>query len=281
MHPSRIVCLSAEAAETLALLGESDRIVGGPGAFVSARRVLHPWVHPVPAVDGISALEPDLVLGSGHQHADILGPLAQRGIAVHLFAQSSVSSILEMIRVIGALVGRDQGAAAHAASLEWRIEAIRAHSQNERRPRIYFEEASEPSISASGWIDELIEVAGGVNCFPELAARSRRDERVVQDPDKVAQREPDIIVALANAQSFDRARVTRANWKHVPAVMNGEIHSIDPALIQQPGPVALTQGLDALHLIVESWRERRTRVFHTAFKPVAMTAVDGPTERVA
>jgi iron complex transport system substrate-binding protein len=126
----------------------------------------------------------------------------------------------------------------------------------------------------------LIDIAGGTNCFPELAARSRQEERIVHDLDEVIRRDPDIIIGSWHGQPLQFAQIeARSGWRHMSAVINGEVHEIEAALIQQPGPGALTQGLDALHRIVEFWRERRSRMFHTAFVP-SMTAVDA-SERVA
>ena len=79
-------------------------------------------------------------------------------------------------------------------------------------------------------------------------------------------RAPDIIVAALNGKAFDRESfLQRHGWADVPAVWNGEIHEIPSSLLLQPGPAALTDGLDALHSIVEDWREHRTRMFQTAF----------------
>jgi iron complex transport system substrate-binding protein len=285
-HPSRIVCLNPETAEILCLFDEGDRIVGLSGSVAqlpeAQQRKPRLSIQTDSCVERICALAPDLVLGSGQKHSSALAALAQRGIAVHLFNPSSVRSIVSMIRIVGALVGRDHVAASYAANLEWRIEALRARANEEQRPRVYFEEWQEPSISAGTWTSELIDIAGGINCFPDLAARHRQEERIVGDLDEVVRREPDIIVTAWNGkQSRLELIESRDGWKHLPAVVNGEVHEIDASIIQQPGPAALTQGLDTLHRIVESWRERRTRVFHTAFVPRVMSAVADPAERVA
>lgn len=283
-HPSRIVCLSTEASETLCLLGEGDRIVAFSGSTARLPAECHarPRVslQASSCIDRVCELEPDLVLGLGELHADVLGGLAQRGVAVHLFNQRSVRGILDMIRVIGGLVGRDDAAAHLAATLEWRVEAIRARSANERRPRIYFEEWDEPSITASSWVSELIAIAGGDNCFPELAPQRRPEARVIHDGDEVVHRAPDIIVAAWNGKPFRHASVVgREGWFEIPAVMNGEVHQIPSSAILQPGPAALTDGLDALQRIVESWRERRSRMFQTAF--ASRLDLAGERERVA
>jgi transposase-like protein len=41
------------------------------------------------------------------------------------------------------------------------------------------------------------------------------------------------------------------------AVRDGELHEIKSPLILQPGPAALTDGLDAIHEVVRQWSERQ------------------------
>jgi len=269
-HPSRIVCLTAETTETLYLLGEQRRIVGISGFTArppEARRE-KPRVAVAAAeerLERIVTLAPDLVLGFGDLQADVLAALAQQGIAVHLFNQRSVRGILDMIRVLGGMVGCDDKAANLAASLEWRVEAIRAAtSEYDRRPRVYFEEWDEPQISAIGWVGELIEIAGGEDCFADLGESADAADRIIADPAEVARRAPDIVIGSWCGRKFRPERVAqRAGWEDIPAVRNGELYEIKSSLILQPGPAALTDGLEELHRIVQLWRERRTRLFQT------------------
>lgn len=282
-HPSRIVCLSAETTETLCLLGEGDRIVGfsAPACRLPVAQHRKPRVsiYTGTRIERICALEPDLVLGSGAAHGAVLGALAQRGIAVHLFNQRSVRGILDMIRVVGGMVGCAERAADLAARLEWRIEAVRVRSPGEHKPRVYLEEWAEPAISASAWVSELIGIAGGINCFSDLAEGARQEDRIVESFDEVVRRAPDIVISASNARTFQRERIARRpGWRHLPAVVNGELHRIDP-LSLQAGPAALSEGLDQLARIIDNWRERRSRMFHTALMPsVAMHSA--PSEAV-
>lgn len=283
-HASRIVCLSAETAETLCLLGQEHRIVGfsGPCDRLPATQHRKPRVsiYTGTRIDRISALEPDLVMGCGEAHGEVLGHLAQRGIAVHLFNQRSIRGILDMIRVVGGIVAREEQAAHLAGSIEWRVEAVRARTGEERRPRIYLEEWDEPSITASSWVSELIEIAGGINCFSDRTS-SRQEDRIVHDLDEVARRAPDIIIASWTDKAFQQGRIEeRRGWRRIPAVVNGEVHGVEPSLLQ-PGPAALTEGLNELHRIVENWRERRTHMFRTAFMPVVTAQSESAAERVA
>jgi ABC-type Fe3+-hydroxamate transport system substrate-binding protein len=51
----------------------------------------------------------------------------------------------------------------------------------------------------------------------------------------------------------------RPGWEAVPAVRDGEIHEIKSAIILQPGPAALTDGLRALTGLIQGWDARRLR----------------------
>ena len=101
-------------------------------------------------------------------------------------------------------------------------------------------------------------IAGGDDIFPERAQASLGRDRIIADPLEVVARAPDIIIGSWCGKKFRPERVAaRAGWHAVPAVRDGELHEIKSPLILQPGPAALTDGLDALHRIVAAWSLRR------------------------
>ena len=255
-YPRRIVCLTEETTETLYLLGEGDRVAG-----VSGYTVRPPEARQKPRVsafiharyDKIEALRPDLILGFSDLQADIAAELVKRGYPVVVFNQRSVAEILQMIRIVGALVGRADRAASLVAELEHGLDTTRAQAaQLTRRPRVFFEEWDAPLISGIRWVEELVEIAGGDPVFPELRDAKLAKHRIV-NPDEVVQRGPEVIVAswCGKAVRADRIR-SRPGWDRVPAVRLGHIHEIKSALILQPGPAALTDGLTQLHKAISA-----------------------------
>ena len=125
-----------------------------------------------------------------------------------------------------------------------------------RRPRVYFEEWDEPMISGIGWVSELIEVAGGIDVFKNLSGQKSAKDRIVS-PDAVIAAQPDIIVGSWCGKKFVPAKfAARPGFDAIPAVRNGFLREIKSALILQPGPAALTDGLDALERIVAEWSAR-------------------------
>ena len=262
MFPAeRIVCLTEETVETLYLLGEDRRIVGVSGYAVRPPRVRRekPRVAAFISadVDKILALEPDLVLTFSDLQADIVATLIRRNVAVHAFNQRDVAGILDMIRTLGALTGAAEAADALARSLAEKLAVVRGRSATSRRPRVYFEEWDDPMITGIRWVAELVETAGGVDVFPELSRRKSAKDRIVSARDVIAAA-PDIIVGSWCGKKFVPAKVTaRDGFADVPAVRTGWLREIKSALILQPGPAALTDGLDALVAIIDEWRAQQ------------------------
>ena len=263
--PCRIVCLTEETVETLYLLGEDKRVVGVSGYAVRPPQVRRekPRVSAFISADfeKILALEPDLVLTFSDLQADIAAELIRRNVAVHAFNQRDVAGILAMIRTLGALVGAVDKAEALARSLEEKLDAVRARTaRSRRRPRVYFEEWDEPMISGIKWVSELIEIAGGIEVFPTLADRKNARDRILTTDDVIAAA-PDIIVGSWCGKKFVPAKVAaRPGFAKIPAVREGALFEIKSPLILQPGPAALTDGLDQLVRIVAGWAESRESI---------------------
>ncbi len=261
-YPQRIVCLTEETTETLYLLGEEHRIVGISGFTVRPPRARKEK----PRVSAFTSarfrrvldLEPDLILGFSDLQADIAAGFIRQGIDVRVFNQRSVTGILDMIRSLGGMVGCQAKAEALAFELETGLAAIRAQAATlSRRPRVYFEEWDEPLISAIGWVGELIGIAGGDNCFPELARESLGKDRIIAEPDEVVRRAPEIIFGSWCGKKFRPGRVAeRPGWEVIPAVRDGQLFEIKSAVILQPGPGALTEGVSQMAALISRWADR-------------------------
>ncbi len=260
--PRRIVCLTEETVETLYCMGEEDRIAGVSGYAVRPPRVRKekPRVGAFISADvpKILALEPDLVLTFSDLQAGIVADLVKAGIAVHAFNQRDIAGIFAMIETLGSLIGEPEKSAALCEELQARLTAARVRSAAlPVRPRIYFEEWDEPMISGIGWVSELIEIAGGIEVFPDLATRKSAPERIVTNEDVIAAR-PDIIIGSWCGKKFVPERVkARPGFAALPAVQENFLREVKSTIILQPGPAALTDGLAAIEAIVAEWLEAR------------------------
>jgi iron complex transport system substrate-binding protein len=248
--PRRIVCLTEETVETLYLLGEQDRIVGVSGYAVRPPRVRRekPRVSAFISADipKILALEPDLVLAFSDLQADIAADLARAGVAVHVFNQRDIAGILAMIRTLGALVDATGRADQLAKHYEQRLAEIASVVRPAPKPKVYFEEWDDPLISGIGWVSELIAIAGGEDILPGLRFQQSAKDRIIS-LDMVRDAAPDVILASWCGKKVvpDSIR-QRPGWSEIPAVRNNRIVEIKSPLILQPGPAALTDGLDAI-----------------------------------
>jgi iron complex transport system substrate-binding protein len=259
--PKRIVCLTEETVETLYLLGEQDRIVGISGYVVrpSQARREKPRVSAFTSANirKILALKPDLVLTFSDLQADIAADLIRRGLAVHAFNQRGVAGILDMIGMLGALVGASERAEELVGTLEAHLAEARKRADNlKKRPRVFFEEWDDPLISGIGWVSELVEIAGGIDIFGDRAKQAAAKDRVVTIDDVIA-REPDLIIGSWCGKKFRPERVAaRSGFAQTPAVQHQDLYEIKSSLILQPGPAALTDGLAELQRIIERWATR-------------------------
>jgi len=257
--PERIVCLTEETTETLYLLGEDWRIVGISGFTVRPPRARKekPKVSAFTSarIDRIVELRPDLVLAFSDLQADIAAALVRAGIEVHVFNHRSVEEILRTVRILGGMIGCEAKARDLVAELVGGLDAIRTRAATlPHRPRVYFEEWDEPQISGIRWVSELIGIAGGEDCFPELARESLGRNRIIADGLEVPRRAPDIILGSWCGKRFRPEHVAaRAGWAEVPAVRSGFVREIKSPLILQPGPAALTDGVSEIQKIILEW----------------------------
>lgn len=256
--PRRIACLTEETTETLYLLGQQDRIVGVSGYTVrppEARKKPKISAFTTAKIDKILSVEPDLVLAFSDLQADIVRDLLKRGVTVFAFNQRSVAEILDMIRTLARLTGVPERGEALVAELTAGLDRIRqAASRFPRRPRVFFEEWHDPLISGIRWVEELIQIAGGEPVFPELRHEQGAQGRIV-DPAEVARRQPEVVFASWCGRKVQPEWIrSRPGWADTPAVRNGEIHEIKSAVILQPGPASLTEGVRQIHAILSNAR---------------------------
>ena len=260
--PQRIVCLTEETTEWLYLLGQESKIVGISGYTVRPRRAREekPKVSAFLSakIDKILALKPDCVFGFSDLQADIANLLIRSGIQVTVFNQRSVDEIFSMLYQVAAMVGEVNQGEIRLKQFRENLNAIQTAASNfKRRPIIYFEEWDEPRISAIRWVSELITIAGGDDCFPELAIMPMGKDRIIADDQSIVSRAPDIIIGSWCGKKFRSEKVSqRAGWESIPAVKNNQLFEIKSADILQPGPAALTDGVAQLHQIIQQWQSK-------------------------
>ncbi len=258
----RIACLSTEAAETLYALGAEDCVAGISGFTVrpARARAEKPRISGFSSskIERILAVRPDLVIGFSNLQADICRDLAKAGVEVHLFNQRSMAGILQMVRVLAAMVGRQEAGEALVGQLQQQIDRVREQVKRcEHRPRLYFEEWNDPLMCGIGWVSEAMELAGGIDVFADLACRQDAGGRIIADSGEVVRRAPDIILASWCGKKFQPDAVrNRPGWDAIPAVRDDMLFEIKSPDILSPGPAAITEGLRQISDIIMRWQEK-------------------------
>ena len=257
--PQRIVCLTEETTEWLYLLGEQARIVGISGYTVRPRQAREekPRVSAflTAKIDKILELRPDCVFGFSDLQADIAAALIRHGVQVTVFNQRSVAEIFSMLYQVAAMVGQEARGMVLLERMQARLAAIeRAAADLPRRPRVFFEEWDEPHISAIRWVSELVGIAGGDDCFAEVSLQALGKDRIIADGAEIVRRNPDIVIGSWCGKKFRAEKVVaRPGWEAVSAVRDGQLFEIKSADILQPGPAALTDGVEQVHKIILAW----------------------------
>lgn len=251
--PQRIVCLTEETVETLYLLGCLDRVVGVSGFAVrppQVRRIPRVGVFLEADIPRILELKPDLVLCFSDLQAGIAAALLRAGVEVVGFNQRTLAEVYRAMLVTGAVVGKSAEAELLVGGMQQRVDEKRQAATGRRRLRVYFEEWMDPLISAIGWVHDLMDVVGADNVFAGRAEGRAARDRVVQSQD-VVNANPEVIIGSWCGRMFKPQKVAqREGWQRITAVERKALYEVKSTIILQPGPAALTDGLDALEAIM-------------------------------
>ncbi|MSQ15620.1 MAG: cobalamin-binding protein [Dehalococcoidia bacterium] len=259
-YPKSIVCLSSGCADILYRIGAWDRVVGVSGFThlpADAQRKAKVGGFTTIYVDKVLELKPDLVISYSHLQANIAAQLVASGVNVLALNQRSIQEILNTVLLLGSVVGREEQAEQLAARMSADLdEAARAASELLHHPRVFFEEWSSPIISASRWISESIELAGGVDIFPELRNVVKGRDRAVE-PSEVLTRDPEIVVASWCGRKVDLQSIyKREGWEDISAVRNKQVYWLKSKDILEAGP-SLVAGVRELHRIIAEVSDKR------------------------
>ena len=257
--PNRIICLTEETTEILYELGAEDLIVGISGYTVRPKRARKekPRVSAFSSakIDKIIELKPDLVLGFSDIQSDICSELIKKGINVLCFNQRSVEEILNVINLLGRIINQADKAQSFVKKIKIKLDQISSSSNKlQVKPKVYFEEWNDPLITGIKWVSELIEIAGGIDIFKKKSFEPLALNRIIKNPDIIVKENPDIIIGSWCGKKLKKEEITcRDGWDKINAVRNNQVYEIKSPLILQPGPAALTDGLDEIFKIILKW----------------------------
>lgn len=236
----RLVSMMPAVTEWIIALGATDRLV--------ARTDFdhHPALDTLPSVGGgltpsiewLAARRPDLVVAwPDAPSRSVVSRLEQTGIAVYTAPVESIDQALGVVEDLGTLLGLPGPAAAAAAEVRVGLDSVRAAVEDRPSPRVLFLIGLDPLMAAGPgtFLDELVTTAGGRNAIADLDLlwpQLSLEEAVKRAPDV-------IIVGTAAVDDPATLLAGRAGWRDLPAVRAGAVHTVDPDVVNRPGP-----GLD-------------------------------------
>jgi len=249
-HPHRVICLLPSVTDTVFALGSGDDVVAVSDYTTSPPAALKkPSIGSLvkPSIETILSFHPDLVLGTEIPgSAETATQLEAVGIPVYLIDPRGLAGILHSVESIGQALNRGTQAAALDASLEKRIEAVRARTAGKPAPRVLVPIWYDPiiTIGKHAFITEILETAG---------AKSVTDDLTPDWPqislETVITRAPDSLLLIRGGKIDISVLQKRPGWSSLPAIQTGKVYYVNSG-IQEPSPVAI----DAL--------EELTKEFH-------------------
>ncbi len=235
----RIVTLVPSFADDVYAIGAGGELVG-VSAFTDWPQAKQlPRVADSSSVDAeaILTLRPTAVIGIPAQ-ARLTEPLRRAHVRVVLLSDDAYDRIFENLQIIGALTGRELQARATIARLRRETSALQARTKGfVRRPSVFVVLGSGPiwTAGANSYITTLIALAGGANAASDLHAAYGQ-----YSGEALLRHQPDMLVADA-ATNLD-AVLDREPWHSLRAVRLRHVYSVDPDLLERPGP-SYNQGL--------------------------------------
>ena len=251
---TKVVALTASDCEILAALGAEDTLVGRGEYCDYPESILE-----VPAVQSgadtnleqIIALEPQVVImAKMAQTEEQVAALEKAGIRVVVSDAQDIEGVYTAIRLIGALVGRNDEAEAMVADMQSTFADIAAKSENTGKT-VYFEVSPlQWGLWTAGkgtFMDELATMCGLTNAFADVEGWAEISE------EQVLERDPDYIVTISMYYGEGPTPVeeikSRAGWDALKAVQNDAIFNADSNEVSRPGP-RLKDAAEALYTFV-------------------------------
>ncbi|NIT36460.1 MAG: ABC transporter substrate-binding protein [candidate division Zixibacteria bacterium] len=246
--PRRIISTSPEMTELLFAVGAGSRVVGvvrGCDWPPAARALPSVGDFSNVSIERVAALEPDLIITTGHEQKRIVAQLESLGVPTVAFLASDIAAFRRNVKAVGVMVGEERRATALLAEFDAELSAVESEAGDvpaAARPRVYLEISPEPlmTVAEGSFVHEAISLAGGVNVGAGLP---RPYSRI--DPEAVIARDPEVII-LCHDAATPEVVAARTGWSRVAAVEEGRIYKANPDLVLRAGP-RLGEGVALLH----------------------------------
>lgn len=232
----RIISLVPSVTETIFALGGEDKLVGVTTYCdypEEAKKKQKVGDFSNPSIERIMFLRPDLVFATAPEQSKIINKLKTLGIDVITVQPESYSEIIESIKEIGSLLGKEKRAEEILNGLEDDLKSLkRLVEKIKEKRKVYIELDCNPlfTVGKNSFLNELIELSGGEN----IAGYTEQTYFAI-NPEIVVKSDPEVIILAYPSEGKSVKR--RIGWKRITAVKENRVYSdIDWKLITSPGP---------------------------------------------
>jgi iron complex transport system substrate-binding protein len=247
----RIISLAPSITEILYCLNLDDEIVGVttfcnyPAKALKKEKI---GTFSTPDVEKILSLKPDIIFATSLEQKFIVKKLKQLNLNIHISAPSNIQALFESITEIGKLTNREKQAKKLIHQMKAKIKKVNKKVGQipvQKRQKVFIEIWHDPlmTVGKDSFINELIDIAGGVNIAKDIARNYS-----YFSAEQVIKRNPDCIILGYMVKDKSLHFINkRLGWSQINAVKNNQIFSdINSDLFLRPGP-RVVEGIKEIH----------------------------------
>ena len=249
--PERIISLAPSNTEILFALGLAERVVAVSDFSdyppeTKEKPII--GVYPVPNMEQLIDLSPDLILAAEIQTEDVILQLEERGFVVFVLAPNTIEEVLESITMMGEITGVEEEASRLVTEMQARIKAVTDETDSlsqSQKPMVFYIAWHDPLMApGSGTFqDELIGKAGGINIAQDITGWATISLEVV------IQANPEVMIAsfsYATGEDLSFQFIKEeSRLSNTDARLNNWVYGIDESVISRPGP-RIVEALELL-----------------------------------
>ncbi|MDX2248715.1 MAG: helical backbone metal receptor [Bacteroidia bacterium] len=259
--PERVVSIAPNITEIIFAVGGQEKLVGRSQACdypPEVENFVEIITYPELDLEGVKATNPDLIVTTDEIFTpDQITRMERLGLPIFIQSYQTFSDVYKGIREIGNLFDQPATASVLADSLLRLEQKIIDSTENLIKYRTLILISTEPLkvVGGKGFLNEMIQKAGGLNVFGEKAAAY-----YTTTPEEILKAQPEfIIIPAVHQQAYAELLALYPTLYNTPADVQKQVHIVNPDLFYRPGPRMLEGLLSLTHILHTSLNPQKFR----------------------
>lgn len=250
-YPQRIISFYPALTEEIYLLGAKDTLVGctvycqRPPETKKKEKI--GTVMDI-NVEKVFSLQPDLVVTAPLNDPKAQEKLKNLGITIITFPiPNNFNEVCSQLLKLSSLLNKENNAEKIITTSKNKIQALQTQIDGLAKPRLFFQIGVNPlvTINKDSFLNDFIELAGGVNVTREIKNTLYSREKVLKD-------DPDVIIIATMGIIGEEEKKTWQTFKTIKAVKDDRIYLFDAFSVCSPTPISFVENLQTLAKILHS-----------------------------